>query len=71
MDMVLSSFLPSLVSWNKAKETDIDASQLRDDFGIDVLYDGTKSKTGQLLVVGEEDNQPCQEPVEYARTCPQ
>lgn len=68
--MVFRKYLPSLPSWNKAPETNIDAPQLRVDLGMHLLYDGTKPRTGPLLVEGQEDNEPCPEPVEYVTTCP-
>ena len=62
--------LSSLSPWSKAPETDSDAPQLGNDLGMHMLYDGTKARKDQSLVEEEEDNQPCLEPVECARTCP-
>ena len=63
-------YLLSLPSWNKAPETNMDAPQIRVALGMHMLHDGTKPRTNQLLVEGEEDDKPCLEPVEHVRTCP-
>ncbi len=60
----------SLVPGNKAPGTDRDAPQLGNDRGMHLLYDGTKAREDQSMVEEEEHDQPCLEPVEYARTCP-
>lgn len=62
--------LPSLPLRNKATKTDRDALQLRDNTGMHILYDGTAARTGQSLVEGRGNKQPCLEPVEYVTTCP-
>lgn len=68
--MSFRGYLSSLFSRNKATETDNDAPQLQYNLGMRLLHDGTKPRTGQSLVEGGEESQPCLEPVKYARTCP-
>lgn len=68
--MGVREYLSSLFPNNRASETDSDAPQLGKDLGMHLLYDGTKAREDQLLGEEEEDNQPCLEPVEYARTWP-
>ena len=50
---------------HKAVETD---SQNKQEFGMHLLYDGTRKEEGQSLEQAREDSQPCLEPVEYAST---
>lgn len=65
--MNIRKYLPFARLGHEAAETD---SQVKEDLGMHLLYDGTKKKEGQTLEEAREDSQPCLEPVEYASTHP-
>ena len=68
--MGLIDLLSCLGRRNSAMRTDSDTLQLMKDFGLHLLYDGTKPRADQSLREVEEDDQPCLEEVEYVGTCP-
>lgn len=58
----------SLVPGHKAAETDSDAAEPQDAFGLHLLYDGTKHEAESSLARDGKENAVCLEPCEYART---
>ena len=67
--MGLIDLLWSMGLRNSAMRTDGDTPQPKKDFGLHLLYDGTKPRTDQSLREVDENDQPYLEEVEYVGTC--